>query len=218
MKNLPSLPVVLRSRLFSLLIALGLCLSSSGQAKAVGSYFLINIDQVGNNVVATGSGDFDFTGLIPDGTVSDSPLIWPANSFILSGLPSPSGDAYIGIGLPASFGAGGFHTASSATGVSTGIFEAYDINSNLVPALVVPHGYTSGTVSTSTTFANATFSSLGFTPGSYALSWNGGADEFVVDVQSSVVPEPSQYGFFAVLAFAGLLTWRRFSTRTTAKR
>ena len=46
------------------------------------------------------------------------------------------------------------------------------------PALIVPRGYVSGTfLSDSATYSDATFATLGVTPGTYVWTWGSGANQ-----------------------------------------
>lgn len=95
---------------------------------------------------------------------------------------------------PADFGAGGTGiNATSTTGDSLG-FEM----SGSTFYFFLPVGYLSGApVSASASWANATFASLGVTPGSYTWTWGNGADQsFTLDIQSVGVPEPSALALF----------------------
>jgi hypothetical protein len=77
-------------------------------------------------------------------------------------------DLYQGsLGAPANFGSGGFTDASSGSGDPVGPISAV--------VLDVPLDYASGsTLSDSVTWDNATFSSLGVTPGTYVWTWGSG--------------------------------------------
>jgi hypothetical protein len=59
---------------------------------------------------------------------------------------------------------------------------------------VVPSGYVSGaTLSDTSTYDNATFSSLGVTPGNYKETWGTGAnaDSFTLQIGPATTPEPA---------------------------
>ena len=100
---------------------------------------------------------------------------------------------YSAIAGPSNFGSGGTNLPTTATGDLVGI----DFFSSAT--LIVPSGYSSGSaLADSMVFDNATFASLGLTPGTYTYSWgpSTGDDTFVVNIG---VPES-----LAVLV-AGLL-------------
>jgi hypothetical protein len=162
-----------------------------------------------NDVVANGSGAIDLTG-----------LSFKFDSTEVSGIAPSSGQIGTGIGLtslpvavldyggftgPPSFGSGGITFASSGSGDQVGILVVSG-------DLQVPFGYVSGhTLSDTATYDNATFASLGVTPGVYTWTWgsalNGDADSFTLKVVAPTgVPEPSTWAVmlvgFAVLGFA----------------
>jgi hypothetical protein len=122
--------------------------------------YVVTLKQVGSNVIASGSGALDLTGLMFNGTVFgfNTDMV-PKQSIILIG-PIPSGPVsqYLGVSGPASFGSGSITLANSGTGDFVGIFAA--------TALEVPQGYMSNSpLSDSATWNSANFQSLGVTPG-----------------------------------------------------
>jgi hypothetical protein len=167
---------------------------------------VIDIYQDGSNVVATGSGSIDLTGLHSSFSGVDSPGVNPGLGVMVVGPPITSVDVYSGATGPSSFGGGSFTRASSGTGDLVAVEGA-------LGSIVVPAGYSSGTVlSGSATFDNTTIAGLGLTPGSYTYTWGAGGPAQSLTV--TVVPEPSSL----VLAGAALLAghrpwarrWRRF--------
>jgi hypothetical protein len=159
--------------------------------------FIVTLTQQGSNVVATGSGEIDLTGLsllIPAG--SGGTAMFPGAGFIVVGPVSNFVDAYGGIiSHPTSFGTGGNLPADSGSGDVVGATPVY---------LYVPSGYTSDSpLSDSATWDNLTFSSLGVTPGNYEWSWGTGTNQnFTLEIQA--VPEPSLFGLVAVVLVAWL--------------
>jgi PEP-CTERM motif len=68
----------------------------------------------------------------------------------------------------------------------------------------VPSGYVSDTaLSDTSTYDNASFSSLGATPGTYKWTWGSGANQNFTVVVGTVVPEPSTWAMM-LIGFAGL--------------
>jgi hypothetical protein len=95
-------------------------------------------------------------------------------------------DVYQGISGPSSFGSGGFFVPSSSSGSLVGIsriFSNGEVN--------VPLGYSSNTfLSSSSTYNNATFISLGVTPGAYKWTWGTGANQnFTFQIGPAHVPD-----------------------------
>jgi len=164
--------------------------------------YIVTLEQVGSNVVATGTGAIDLTGLSLLGTTStEDPLINPHVGFILTGA-SAIQDGYAGVNGPGNFGSGNGGFASSGSGDLVGIFGINSI-------LGVPAGYVSGTaLSDTSTYNNATFSNLGVTPGTYVWSWGTGPDQkFTLDVRAAAAPDSgSTLGllFLSVIALFGL--------------
>jgi hypothetical protein len=166
--------------------------------------YIVTLEQVGSNVVATGSGAFDLTGLTFKGQAFVSPAIVPKFGNITTGA-SAVGDLYTGLITGPSFGSGFLTFANSGTGDLVSIF-------GLASQLQVPDNYVSGSaLSDSATYNNATFSSLGVTPGIYVWSWGGGANQnFTLQIVGTA-PVPDQGSTFLLLTLGllGLVTYRR---------
>jgi hypothetical protein len=177
----------------NLVLALAVLFTSTGTSRAG---FIATFKQNGANVVATGSGTIDLTGLFLFGHTNELPGVhaelgyawlgdWP------SGGANPGQSVYVGSGAisgPKSFGVGGLFDASAATGDLIGVLGTTVVGA----ALVLPSGYVSDArLSNSTTWNNTTISDMGLTPGTYAWTWGSGptADSFVVKIDA--VPEPS---------------------------
>src|SRR5262245_45072369 len=108
--------------------------------------YTVTLQQVGPNVVATGSGAIDRTGLNFSGSFSLNPQIRPCfcqsegSAWIYTGSTSSNVDRLLPLRGPRGFGSGPFTSASSGSGdmvgIATTIFGTY---------LFVPMGYVSGT-------------------------------------------------------------------------
>lgn len=172
--------------------------------------YVAKLVQQGNDVIATGSGAFDLTGLAYHSVTPAFPAIDPFHAGIILGFPSPSLDVYTGITGPTSIGNGSPRFANGGSGDTIG-FEGstFDFGD---PVIAVPSGYLSGAALSSTAaWDNATFASLGVTPGRYVWTWGTGPEQsFTLEVGNAVgVPEPATLGMFGlgallIGAFAGL--------------
>ena len=181
------------------------CLLLGATAAANASPYVVTLEQSGTNVVATGSGDIDLTGLSfnsagPGGSSVQADIayltvgggaIWAYEARSFSG--------------PGSFGTGGFRQANSQLGPTTGIFGAGSV-------IYVPSQYTSDSdLSSSATWTNQTFATLGITPGSYKWTWGSGADQsFTLDAVAAATPLPAALPLFAGgLGVLSMLGWAR---------
>src|SRR6266550_2601859 len=90
--------------------------------------YTVTLQRVGPNVVATGSGPINLTGLTFLQSTSVNPLIKPSGNgsgpggrYFYTGPTSSSIDLYLGASGPTSFGSGGSTPASSGSGDMVGI-------------------------------------------------------------------------------------------------
>jgi hypothetical protein len=191
-----------RSLLATVAVAIPAMLIGSGlSAPPAQAGYTVTLTQVGSNVVATGSGTIDTTDLTSEGSGTHAGAISPSTPEIITGPPilTPFSE-YAFITGPSSFGSGGFTEATSGSGDLVGIVSQ---------AVDVPLGYTSGSaLSDTSTYDDASFSTLGVTPGSYVWTWGSGADadSFTLDV---AVPEPASLTLLGTVVGLGLLARRR---------
>jgi PEP-CTERM motif len=162
--------------------------------------YVVDLTQVGGDVVASGSGAIDPTGLSFVESINESSFINPSGALIYSGPVFPNlseEDFYLGITGPKSFGSGGTSFPSSGSGDLVGIDNG--------TALFVPTGYVSGNpLLGATTYDGATLASLGATPGTYKWTWGSGANQnFTLVVGAGAIPEPSTWAMM-LIGFAGL--------------
>jgi hypothetical protein len=173
--------------------------------------YIVTLQQVGPNVVATGSGAIDLTGLsFLNSGVSVTPGLNPSFAFIVTG-PTGSGSAYSGLTGSTSFGSGGGTLTSAGSGNIVGLSSKDDL-------LLVPDGYVSDSaLSDSSTYNGATFTTLGVTPGTYKWTWGTGANQnFTLDAVATGVPDSgSTFGLF-LLSFAALFGASRFRSQQSA--
>jgi hypothetical protein len=152
--------------------------------------YVMTFSQIGSNVVVSGGGSIDISGLSLDIETDYDDFLVPNDDFVVLGAAPSMLDVYNATlsGPTTTFGSGGLTFSTTGTGDMVGIAV---FNS----ALFVPLGYVSGTVLTDAeTYAGQTFASLGLTPGTYIWTWGSGptADSFTLQVGPVAnVPEPS---------------------------
>ena len=186
--------------------AILLLIAAPGRAHAG---FLLAISQTGGNVVVNGSGTINTTALtLVSNPGQVGPQINSPYAVLVAGSQA-STTQYGGLTGPANFGGSGGSnnvSAGSATGTLVGILGAASY-------LDLSQNYVSGsTISDSATFTNATFASLGFTPGTYTYTWGTGANADSLTVTSA--PEPSTWALLGLGAAALGLTLRGQRRRT----
>src|SRR5439155_13548372 len=144
--------------------------------------YTVTLQQVGPDVVATGSGAIDLTGLTVSQSFSQNPGIKPYGqpgagpASIATGPTSSSVHPYFGaITGPRIFGSSAnFTLASSGSGDMVGISAELAFQT----FLSVHTGYHSGSfLSDSATYSGQSFATLGVTPGTYVWTWGTGANQ-----------------------------------------
>jgi hypothetical protein len=193
----------------ALLSVLGLGLSFASMPGHAA--YVLTINQQGANVVAAGSGSLNIADLTPDDVDDpvDGSYMNPAFGIIWTQANATEEyDTFTGFTGPKSFGTGSGASGDSGSGGTVGIYENADPG-----VLLLPHGYVSGSaLSSTTTFDNATFTSLGLTPGVYKWTWGSGAtaDSFTLDIAATgAAPETSTW-MMMIAGFVGLglMGWR----------
>jgi hypothetical protein len=171
--------------------------------------YLVDLTQQGSDVVATGSGSIDLTGLTLSGESIALFALFPAGGHIITGPTTfAARDNYTGFTGPTSFGSGGPTFANNGTGDSVGILVDRG-------TLGVPRGYISDTpLSDTSTYDGATLASLGATPGRYEWTWGSGANQNFTLIIGAAVPESSTWAMM-LLGFAGLC-FAGYSARAAA--
>ena len=168
---------------------------------------IINMEQIGPNVIATGGGSIDTTNLTFIGNTYNSAWVWAgSSSAVVGGHEIVPEDVYSRITGPSSFGSGVQFFATSGSG------DGFGVVANTV--LDLPSGYISGSpLSATSTWSGRSFSSLGLTPGSYTWTWGAGAhaDSFTLNIGAAPVPEPTTLtmALFGGLAGIGARLWSR---------
>jgi hypothetical protein len=154
--------------------------------------YIVTLQQVGPDVVATGSGAIDLTGLTKLGfywlpPISLTPKIAPSAATIRTGPFSGLDLYHTESSGPTSFGSGHETFAGSGSGHMVGIEGGH--------TLIVPTGYVSGTfLSGSATYSDTTFATLGVTPGTYVWTWGTGANQnFTIQIEPPVTTNISNF-------------------------
>ena len=202
--NLPVLKTRVRILLTPLCAAIATLLAV---APAADAGYIVTLKQVGSDVVATGSGAIDLTGLMSLGTVSGGPIITPRDAFIVTGSAGFFEEFRGSISGPTSFGSGSNSFTLNDSGDFVGI-------SRFAQFLFVPENYVSGQILSSSSTFFGTFSSIGITPGTYVWTWGTGPDQnFTLDAVATGVPDSgSTFGLF-LLSFAALFGASRFRSQ-----
>lgn len=206
-----------RKLLATVAVAIPAMLIGSGlSAPPAQAGYIMTLEQVGSNVVATGSGTIDLADLTgPFETVGFGFMV-PSTATILMGPIFPLEqvhDNYTGLTGPTNFGSGG--TTAATTIVGGGGF----VGINRATLLAVPFGYVSNNplLSNMETWDDASFSSLGVTPGIYTWTWGTEvhADSFTLQA----VPAPLiGRGLPVLLAVGGLLFGAKLRERGKGRR
>ena len=183
-------------------------------APASATPYVVKLVQQGSNVVATGSGELDLTGLSLGADYLLYGEVDAGSGYLVTGAEEIV-QSWSGATGPGSFGAEADTLASTGTGDMVGIYDGAVAGG--AGLLYVPfYGYVSGDpLSTSSTWDNATFASLGLKPGTYVWSWGSAPDQsFTLDIVRAGpvgVPEPTVLGMFGfgVLLIGGFMGLRR---------
>jgi len=167
--------------------------------------YIVTLKEVGNDVVATGSGSIYLTSLANVIPSDDQSHIVARGGIIVTG-PTASTPTTIYSGFTGSktFGNGPpiSIAASSGSGDLVGI-DGFSV------ALEVPRNYNSGDpLSSTATWLNQTFATLGVTRGTYAWTWGTGEPNenflLAIGTTAAFIPEPASFTLLGT-ALAGLL-------------
>jgi hypothetical protein len=166
--------------------------------------YTITFTESGGNVLESGGGSFDLTGLNNVGNAGSlGGELFPQGGLFVGGPEGPQTFFYsIPIIDPVFWGPGNITFANSSVGDAVLI----SVQGSMIG---VPTAYESGqSLSESSVYNNSTFESLGLSPGTYVENWGAGAtaDSFTVIVDSgaaSPVPEPPTWAMM-LIGFAGL--------------
>jgi hypothetical protein len=181
----------------------------SATVAANASPYTVTLEQVGSNVVATGSGNIDLTGLLTQG--SGGPQLGGVIDPTIPAVGDGTGDyvqyTSFAVSGPSSFGTGSLTETSTLSG---SVFDFIFLRTQTI--IRVPTGYTSDSFlsSSTATFDNTDFALLGVTLGSYVWTWGNAADQsFTLDIVAQT-PLPTALPLFASgLGLMGFLAKRR---------
>jgi len=158
----------------------------------------VTIVESGGNVVMSASGSLNINDLTlvnsSFGPIGGGGIGVTTATFLMGAFPV-NGAQYSGFTTtPSNFGPGG--GGGPQTSTSGNIFGVVKFDGpSGTPSLLVPTGYSTGTVISSTqTFTGQTFSSLGLTPGTYTYTWGSGANADSINVVvggAGVTPTPT---------------------------
>jgi MYXO-CTERM domain-containing protein len=172
---------------------------------------VIDVSQVGNNVVMTGGGSVDTSSLTGVGDGGLIPAVIPAAGSLALGEP-PVGD----VGIFAITGPSSFGTGETRTLPGNGTGDVFGVDGPILSGfnttvLELPLGYQSGSaLSASDTYLNTTIAGLGLTPGSYTYTWGTGGTADSLTLNISGVPEPASLTMaVTAAALLGGLPFRR---------
>jgi VPDSG-CTERM motif len=174
--------------------------------------YTVTLEQVGSNVVANGSGAINLTGLTFFGSgvgVLTPGIVADFGTIIMGPSAFVNVDSYYGFTGPRSFGSGDTVFRPNTSSGDAFAFEAP--GPFLTGQITAPQGYVSGTaLSDSMTFNNATFASLGVTPGTYVWRWGAGANQnFTLHIGAAGVPDGGSTVSLLGCALLGLGALRR---------
>jgi len=196
------------------LVLATLLIGAAGRADAG---IIINVQQVGSDVVATGSGSIDLTGLtlVSSSGAFDLGRVFPAAGTILEGPTSgiPLVSEYSGVTGPTSFGPGVSNiSASSGSGDIFGV-------AGLFAHIELPLTYTSGTLLSpaTDTYTGTTIAGMGLIPGTYTYHWGDPTHPDparTLTVQIGPVPEPASLAIWGLGALGCAIAGYRRRKKT----
>ena len=183
----------MRLHLKSIVAVFALIVATGPMAGAADLNF--TIQQVGSNVVMTGSGSVNTAGLTNSGAANRGGSVNPSNSNFTVGAPtSVTRHFWTALtGSKPSIGTGSFTLASSGTG------DTFCLSTANGGGIYLPPNYISGAaLSGQSTFLGKTIGTLGLTTGNYTWTWGSGANAGSAVMTISAVPEPSTYALGAI--------------------
>ena len=183
-------------------------------ASTANASIIININQVGNDVVAKGSGSVaSDAGLNFLFNFDVAAQMLPNQSYLLIGTKTQVSTAAWG-GLTVDATPFGASTGQDVPDLGTGDVVYGLINKDR-GWLMLPASYQWGSdlpIAT-TTWSNRSLADLGLVVGTHTWTWNAGAQSITLNVNdSAAVPEPSTYALLT-MGFGGMMFFRRKKAR-----
>jgi len=183
----------------TIVAAVAMLAALSGSAKA--ALLTFNLKEVGSNVVGTVSGTLNTNALTQSGTRTNTGGLYPSSGGMIVG---PEQWQYGWAGLvrtASSFGTTNWLPANTMTGDTVGITLGGT-------KVYVSPSYVSGNaLSGGATWLGNSFATLGITKGTYTMTYNGGTDSVVLQVEA--VPEPATMTLLVLGGIATLIRRRR---------
>ena len=146
----------------------------------------MTISEVGSDVIMSGSGSLNLTGLIEGSVQANGGINGTSGTWVIGSSTAFFARKFYGNIVnvyPNSFGSG-YTAPTSYSGDTFGV-QIGSISRDII----LPIGYTSGSpLSGAATFANNTISSMGLTPGTYLYSW--GSDSIRLEI-ATPAPTPT---------------------------
>ncbi|WP_309397391.1 PEP-CTERM sorting domain-containing protein [Cerasicoccus maritimus] len=177
---------------------------------SVPAALVINVQEVGADVVVTASGSLDMTGALIQSSFNNTDprqLIRPSSDrlrqYALGNI-----DTYLLSGGIHDLGVGSNTTTNSISG------DTFGVSGNSI--FYVPGGFVGGPLSGSATYSGVTIAAIGLIPGSY--TWTIPSDSITLNIGAvTPVPEPATYIALAGFGGLGVLVWRRHKAYKTQR-
>lgn len=198
-----------------MMLAATVAISGILAATAANAALVINISQVGLDVVVAGSGRINTAGLTNYGAGPSPTGVGGAYGLAVVGINGGYSDGYgYAFTNPGTFGTGDGTIADSGNGSNFGLIGGSDYN-----AIYLPINYISGTALSGTSlFNNTTLASLGLTIGSYVFNVSNG-DTVTVNIGPVAAAVPETATWAMMIAGFGMMgaamRTRRRSTKVT---
>jgi hypothetical protein len=176
-----------------------LCVWHFGSFAAV----TITFSQVGSNVQAVATGILNLTGLSNNAPGAPNARVRAAGTganVVIGPISSSSADGYTPITGPNDIG-----TSTSSINADLGSGGPFGINMATPSRLLVPQGFSGGSVSATSTWSNSTMVGLGLSPGTYVYTWPGDSLTIIIPTPNAI-PTLDDWAKL-LMALMMFLTW-----------